>query len=89
MNQVADAGVQWMLVGHSERRALYGETDEDTETKVELGMKKGLNVMLAIGEQLSERQDGTTVDVCARQIKAVISKATDATSPRRQSPRVV
>jgi len=77
VNQVADAGVQWMLVGHSERRALYGETDEDTETKVELGMKKGLNVMLAIGEQLSERQDGTTVDVCARQIKAVISKVTD------------
>lgn len=45
--------------------------------EVEMGMKKGLNVMLAIGEQLSERKDGTTVDVCARQIKAVISKVTD------------
>lgn len=77
VNLVADAGVQWVLAGHSECWSLYGETDEDTEAKVELGMKKGLSVMLAIGEQLSERQGGTTVDVCARQIKAVIAKVTD------------
>merc|ERR1719343_1426947 len=77
VSQVADMGIKWVLVGHSERRSLYGETDEDTATKVKLGLEKGLNVMLAIGEQLSERQGGTTVDVCARQLKAVIPSITD------------
>merc|ERR1712127_1101242 len=77
VGQLDDFGVKWLLVGHSERRALYNETDEDTATKVSLGLSKGMNVMLAIGEQLSEREAGTTVDVCARQLKACIPKITD------------
>eukprot|EP00405_Crypthecodinium_cohnii_P010396 CAMPEP_0206441382 /NCGR_PEP_ID=MMETSP0324_2-20121206/13249_1 /ASSEMBLY_ACC=CAM_ASM_000836 /TAXON_ID=2866 /ORGANISM="Crypthecodinium cohnii, Strain Seligo" /LENGTH=705 /DNA_ID=CAMNT_0053909135 /DNA_START=82 /DNA_END=2199 /DNA_ORIENTATION=- len=80
INQVADVGMKWVLVGHSERRSLYGETDEDTATKVELGLKQpGMNVMLAIGETLQERQTGVTVDVCARQIKAALKKDMDWT----------
>jgi len=78
VGQIVDFGIKWLLVGHSERRALFGETDADTAEKVKLGLSKpGLNVMLAIGEQLSERQAGTTVDVCARQLKAVIPVITD------------
>jgi len=77
VGQIADFGIEWLLVGHSERRSLYGETDEDTAEKVSLGLGKGLNVMLCIGEQLSERENGTTVEVCARQLKAVIPKITD------------
>merc|ERR1712127_580261 len=70
--------VSLVLVGHSERRAIYGETDEDTCTKVHLGLAQpGMNVMLAIGESLAERQNGTTVDVCARQLKACIKKDMD------------
>merc|ERR1719296_70263 len=78
VGQIADFGVKWLLVGHSERRALFGETDADTAEKVKLGLAKGLNVMLAIGEQLSERENGTTIDVCARQLKAVIPSIADA-----------
>jgi len=77
VGQIKDFGIEWLLVGHSERRALYGETDDDTAEKVALGLSKGLNVMLCIGEQLAERQNGTTVDVCARQLKAVVPKVTD------------
>jgi enolase len=75
--QIKDIGVQWVLIGHSERRALYGETDEECATKVELGLAQGLNCMLCIGEQLSERKAGTTNDVCFRQLKACFPKITD------------
>lgn len=77
VGQIADFGVKWLLVGHSERRSLYGETDADTAEKVKLGLSKGLNVMLCIGEQKSEREAATTIDVCARQLKAVIPNITD------------
>jgi len=78
--QLKDMGVKWVLVGHSERRALYGETDEDTAIKVKLGLEAGFNVMLAIGESKEERLNGTTVDVCARQLKAALTKDTDTTN---------
>jgi enolase len=77
VNQVQDFGLEWVLVGHSERRSIYGETDEDCATKTELALKAGLNVMLCIGELLEERQTGNTVDVCARQMKAVMPKVSD------------
>jgi len=72
--QVKDFGINWVMVGHSERRSLYGETDEDCASKVELALAQGLNVMFCIGEQLSERKAGETVEVCRRQMMAVIPK---------------
>jgi len=75
--QIKDFGLDWALVGHSERRSLYGETDEETAMKVEQGLAKGLMVMLCIGEQLAERKAGTTNDVCQRQLRACIPKITD------------
>jgi enolase len=78
--QLKDMGVKWLLVGHSERRSLYGEADEDTAVKTKLGLADGFNVMLCIGETKEERLNGTTVDVCARQLKAVLSKDMDTTN---------
>jgi len=80
IGQLQDMGVKWALVGHSERRSLYGETDEDTAVKVKLGLEAGMNVMLAIGETKEERLNGTTVDVCARQLKAVLNKDMDVSN---------
>merc|ERR1719277_511477 len=80
IGQLQDMGVKWVLVGHSERRSLYGETDEDTAVKTKLGLEAGMNVMLAIGETKEERLNGTTVDVCARQLKAVLNKDMDTTN---------
>jgi enolase len=75
--QIKDVGLEWVMIGHSERRSLYGETDEDCAAKVEMALSKGLMCMFCIGEQLSERKSGITNDVCARQMAAVIPKVTD------------
>lgn len=75
--QIKDFGLQWVLIGHSERRSIYGETDEDCATKVEQGLAMGLSCMLCIGEVLADRKAGTTNDVCFRQMKACIPKITD------------
>mmetsp|Transcript_74648 Transcript_74648/g.165092 ORF Transcript_74648/g.165092 Transcript_74648/m.165092 type:complete len:708 (-) Transcript_74648:174-2297(-) len=74
---ITDLGLEWVMVGHSERRSLYGETDEDCATKTELALKKGLMVMFCIGELLAERQAGKTKEVCETQLAALIPKVTD------------
>eukprot|EP00933_Yihiella_yeosuensis_P018480 TRINITY_DN1514_c0_g2_i1.p1 TRINITY_DN1514_c0_g2~~TRINITY_DN1514_c0_g2_i1.p1 ORF type:complete len:705 (-),score=189.93 TRINITY_DN1514_c0_g2_i1:280-2394(-) len=76
-DQIVDAGLKYVLVGHSERRSLYGETDEDCAAKTKAAIAAGLTVVFCIGEQLSERQSGKTTDVCERQMKAVIPVVTD------------
>lgn len=45
-----DAGVNWVLVGHSERRRVFGETDEDVNKKIGAGLAQGFNVVAAVGE---------------------------------------
>eukprot|EP00928_Gymnodinium_smaydae_P040169 TRINITY_DN2728_c0_g1_i1.p1 TRINITY_DN2728_c0_g1~~TRINITY_DN2728_c0_g1_i1.p1 ORF type:complete len:701 (+),score=165.57 TRINITY_DN2728_c0_g1_i1:76-2178(+) len=75
--QLVDAGVQWTLIGHSERRCRYGETDADTAEKVEKALAAGLKVILCIGEQLSEREAGQTNAVNERQLLACIPKISD------------
>ncbi|CAK9045485.1 unnamed protein product [Durusdinium trenchii] len=72
--QVADCGLKYVLVGHSERRSLYGETDEDCAAKTKAD---GLTVVFCIGESLAERQSGKTTDVCEKQMKAVIPVISD------------
>jgi len=72
-----DLGIQWVMVGHSERRALYGETDEDCATKVSMALQKGLSVMFCVGESLDERKTGRTKEVCEKQLGAVMPKITD------------
>eukprot|EP00812_Abedinium_dasypus_P006247 NODE_1788_length_1062_cov_479.168818.p2 GENE.NODE_1788_length_1062_cov_479.168818~~NODE_1788_length_1062_cov_479.168818.p2 ORF type:complete len:290 (-),score=107.09 NODE_1788_length_1062_cov_479.168818:175-1044(-) len=72
MGMVKDLGLEWVLVGHSERRALYGETDADCAAKVQAALAAGLNVMFCIGERLEERQTGKTKEVCCTQLQAVI-----------------
>merc|ERR1712187_274677 len=57
--------------------SLYGETDDDTAIKTEMVLKAGMNAMLCIGELLEERKNGTTIDVCARQLSAVIPRISD------------
>jgi triosephosphate isomerase (TIM) len=69
-----DAGARVVLVGHSERRSLFGETDEQTALKCELVAKAGLIPMLCVGEQLEERNAGLTEQVVLRQLAAGIAK---------------
>ena len=63
-----DAGVTYVILGHSERRALYNESDAFINGKVHLALKKGLKVILCVGETLEERESGQLETVLERQV---------------------
>ena len=65
-----DAGARIVLIGHSERRHVFGETDADTAKKCELVIRAGLVPMLCVGETLAERESGLTEQVVVRQLNA-------------------
>ncbi len=67
-------GAMWVLVGHSERRTLFGETDEIVAKKIEAGFALSLKVMLCIGETLDQRESGQTMKVVERQTLSGLTK---------------
>ncbi len=67
--QLLDLGVQVVILGHSERRNIYGESDELINKKVKLALSHKLEVILCVGELLEEREAGNAVTVCENQIK--------------------
>ncbi|HWZ28249.1 MAG TPA: triose-phosphate isomerase [Gemmatimonadales bacterium] len=75
---VAQAGARATLVGHSERRKLFGETDADTAKKVRAALAAGLTPMLCVGEELKEREAGNTLSVVTRQLTAALDGLSDA-----------
>lgn len=69
-----EVGCTYVIVGHSERRALYGESDQAVAERFATAQTCGLMPILCIGESLQEREAGTTETVLARQLKAVIDR---------------
>lgn len=69
---LTDVGCRYVIVGHSERRALYGEDDAAVAAKVQAALRHGLTPILCVGETLEEREGGITETVVARQLDAVI-----------------
>jgi triosephosphate isomerase len=69
-----DAGAKYALVGHSERRHVFGESDEQTAKKCAAAARSGLLPILCVGELLSERESGATTDVVLRQLRAGLSE---------------
>jgi triosephosphate isomerase (TIM) len=67
-----DFNCQYAIVGHSERRALYGESDQVVARKFAAALKLGIRPILCVGETLAEREQGVTEHVIERQIKAVL-----------------
>ena len=65
-------GCKWTILGHSERRQYYGETDEKLVVKTQLALAEGLGVILCVGENLDEREAGRHFDVVTEQIKNVL-----------------
>lgn len=64
--------VEYVIIGHSERRQYFGETDESVNARVKAAIAGGLKVILCVGETLSERESGKTSEVVIRQIKGAL-----------------
>jgi triosephosphate isomerase len=73
-NMLVDCGCSAILVGHSERRTLYAETDADVLAKTEAALAAGLTPYVCIGETLEEREANKTEAVIEQQINAVLNK---------------
>jgi len=71
-NMIKDFGVRHVIVGHSERRSLYGETNPLVAEKVKASLDSDLTPLLCVGESLEQREAGETETVVAEQINAVI-----------------
>jgi triosephosphate isomerase len=68
-------GCNYAIVGHSERRSIYGETDQQVANKFVSAQKAGIRPILCVGELLEERESGETEAVVARQLDAVVDTA--------------
>ena len=71
---LADVGCSFVLVGHSERRTLFGETDSDVARKAELALAAGLFPVVCVGETLAEREAEQTEATVGRQLDAVLER---------------
>ena len=71
---LADVGCDLVILGHSERRTLFGETDETVAEKVQVAFDNGVMPIVCVGETLQEREAGKTIEVVSRQLRAVLDK---------------
>ena len=69
---LAEMGVRWTIVGHSERRQYFGETDETVNKRIRAALDQGLGVILCVGELPSQREAGITAEVVSLQTKAAL-----------------
>lgn len=67
-----ELGIGWALVGHSERRQFFGETDETARKRSESLLSQGFRVILCVGETRAEREAGKTADVLKRQLSGAL-----------------
>jgi triosephosphate isomerase len=70
-NQLKDADVHWVILGHSERRALFGDSDKIVADKVKAAVGAGLGIIACIGETLEQRESGETKAIVERQLEAI------------------
>ena len=71
---LADVGCSFVLVGHSERRTLYGESDAEVARKAELALAAGLSPVICVGETLAQREARQTEATVGRQLDAVLER---------------
>jgi triosephosphate isomerase (TIM) len=73
-----DLGLQWVIVGHSERRQYYGETNETVATKTQLALDHQMTPIVCVGESLQQRDAGDTDRFVTEQVQAVMATGVDA-----------
>ena len=75
-DMLRELGVTYVIIGHSERRQYFGETDETVNKRTVAALNGGLKVILCVGELLGEREDGVTAEVVRRQTKIALKGIT-------------
>ena len=76
-----DSGCTWVILGHSERRQYFSETDAKVAEKTAGALAQGLSPIMCVGETLQEREDKKTLEVVSRQVDAVLGQLANATLP--------
>ncbi|KAM3858099.1 triosephosphate isomerase [Diretmus argenteus] len=74
---IKDCGAEWVILGHSERRHVFGESDELIGQKVSHALESDLGVIACVGEKLEEREAGTTEEVVFAQTQAIADNVKD------------
>ena len=72
-DMLADLDVRYVIIGHSERRQYFGETDVTVNKKVHAALEAGLNPIICVGESLEQREMGVTMELIALQVKSALS----------------
>jgi len=83
-NMLKDAGCRYVIVGHSEKRALFGETDEDVNKKLKIALKHGMVPIMCAGERIEERDNGMTFEILEKQITRGLKNI-----PRDEALRII
>ena len=71
-NMLTEMGVEYVVIGHSERRQYFGETDVTVNKRVKAALAAGLNVILCVGEMLEQREQGVTAELVAMQTRIAL-----------------
>ena len=71
-DMLAEMGVEYVVIGHSERRQYFGETDVTVNKRVRAALDAGLKVILCVGELLEQREQGITEEICGMQTKVAL-----------------
>ena len=75
--QLKDAGIPWVILGHSERRSIFGESDELVGQKTTAALESGLSVILCVGESLEQREKNESVNVVIHQLETATKDVKD------------
>src|SRR5262249_7914244 len=78
VGMLVDVGCTYVIIGHSERRQYFGETDESVEKKTRAAVAGGLNAIVCVGETLSERDAGQPLEVVRRQVRNGLGRLTQS-----------
>ena len=76
-NMLTELGVEYVIIGHSERRQYFAETDETVNLRVKAALNAGLTVILCVGEMLPDRENGITNELVALQTKIALKDITE------------